>query len=163
MSFFHQNFSCSNFSTVNRFFTISLKIFALTTNAHIVTKRNTPFAIKTSLGSYDFYNNLIDSVDKINSTLYLTLPLANLLHDNFINNECNPYNDNKKQYSLESHFSPISCYLLSSLRCYWTVTKKAEPPCFKGNPASRPNLGNPAISLRPVAFRPLLTKGLALS
>jgi hypothetical protein len=39
---------------------------------------------------------------------------------------------------------------------------KSRATCFKGNPASRPNLCNPAISLRPVAFRPLLTKGLAL-
>jgi hypothetical protein len=44
----------------------------------------------------DFSNLFDNSVDEIKSTLYLPLPLANLLHDNFVNNEYNPHNENKK-------------------------------------------------------------------
>jgi len=41
--------------------------------------------------------------------------------------------------------------------------QKAGQPVFQGNPAFLIRPGNPAVCLRSVAFRPLLTKGLALS
>jgi hypothetical protein len=42
-------------------------------------------------------------------------------------------------------------------------SQKAGLPAQQSNPASSAIPGSPAISLRSVAFRPLLTKGLALS